>query len=50
MKKKKKKNGIQDSSVEMTDPSLYATSSKCPQTVTFFGGVKRNKRNHKKIF
>ena len=38
------------SSVNMTDPAHYATSSKCARTVTFFGGVKRNKRNHKKFF
>ena len=38
------------SSVNMTDPGLFATSSKCPQTVTFFGGKKEIKGIIKKNF
>ena len=34
----------------MRDPMHYATSSKCPRTLTVFWGLKRNKRNHKIFF
>ena len=38
------------SSVKMTDPAHYATASKMRSNCHVFFGVKRNKRNHQKIF
>ena len=55
--KASRQSSANGSSVKMTDPGLYATPSRCPRSVTLFGGVSQishvflgGKKDHKKIF